>query len=83
MEKLVKKIRSEIGADNDGGAEIDEIETEEKPSNVLNALKSLRSTTGRLVAELKKQTRHTVSVVAIQSSNVLLRVVRFIKFGKN
>lgn len=83
VEKLVKKIRSEIGADDDGDVEIDETVTEEKPSNVLNALKSLQSTTGRLVAELKKQTRHTVSVVAIQSSNVLLRVVRFIKFRKN
>jgi hypothetical protein len=83
VEKLVKKIRSEIGADNDGDEESSEIEPEEKPSTVLNALKSLQSTTGKLVAELKKQTRHTVSVVAIQSSNILLKVVRFIKFRKN
>ncbi len=83
VEKLVKKIRSEIGADNVGDDERGEIEPEEKPSNVLNALKSLQSTTGKLVAELKKQTRHTVSVVAIQSSNILLKVVRFIRFRKN
>ncbi|MBA2605435.1 MAG: hypothetical protein H0U96_01030 [Acidobacteria bacterium] len=83
VEKLVKKIRSEIGADSVGDDERGEIEPEEKPSNVLNALKSLQSTTGKLVAELKKQTRHTVSVVAIQSSNILLKVVRFIRFRKN
>lgn len=83
VEKLVKKIRSEIGADSVGDDEKGEIEPEEKPSNVLNALKSLQSTTGKLVAELKKQTRHTVSVVAIQSSNILLKVVRFIRFRKN
>jgi len=83
VEKLVKKIRSEIGAEGDGDEENSEIEPEEKPSDVLNALKSLQSTTGKLVAELKKQTRYTVSVVAIQSSNILLKVVRFIRFRKN
>lgn len=83
VEKLVKKIRSEIGAEGIGDEESSEMEPEEKPSNVLNALKSLQSTTGKLVAELKKQTRHTVSVMAIQSSNVLLKVVRFIRFRKN
>ena len=83
VEKLVKKIRSEIGAEGSGDDETSEIEPEEKPSNMLNAFQSLQSTTGKLIAELKKQTRHSISVVAIQSSNAMLKVVRFIRFRKN
>lgn len=87
VEKLVKKIRSEMGGDDDGDDdgdnEVSGIGVEEKPSNILGALKSLQNTTGKLVVELKKQTRHTVSVVAIQSSNALLNFVRFIRFRKN
>jgi hypothetical protein len=83
VEKLVKKIRSEIGAEGVGDDEFGAVEPEEKPSNILNAFQSLESATGKLVAELKKQTRHSISVVAIQSSNVMLKVVRFIRFRKN
>ena len=83
VEKLVKKIRSEIGAEGVSDDEIFEFVAEEKPSNVLSALKSLQTTTVKLVAELKKHTRHSVSVIAIQSSNILLKVVKFIRFNKN
>ena len=83
VEKLVKKIRSEIGAEGISDEELSELENEEKPSNVSSALKALQNTTDRLIAELKKQTRHSVSVIAIQSSNVLLKVIKFIRFRKN
>lgn len=79
LEKVVKKIRNEIGADND-----DEIaEVEDKPLSVLNALKALQNNTLKLVDELKKSTRYSISVVAVESSNLLLKVVRFLRFGKN
>jgi membrane-associated HD superfamily phosphohydrolase len=78
LEKLAKKIRRELGA-NDS----DNVEEEEKPSSMHNAFKTLQSSTGKLVAELKKTTRHSISVIAIQSSNAFLKVIKFIRFSKN
>jgi len=78
LEKIVKKIRNEIGADNDDEA----VEVDDKPLSVLNALKALQNNTVKLVDELKKSTRYSISVVAIESSNLLLKVVRFLRFGK-
>jgi len=77
LEKLAKKIRRELGAN-----ESDEADDDEKPSSMLNAFNILQTSTGRLVEELKKTTRYSVSVVAIQSSNAFLKVIKFIRFGK-
>lgn len=77
LEKLVKKIRTDLGADGeDDGSE------ENNPSTLENAVKVLKENTGKLMSELKKSTRYTVSVVAIKSSNVLLKVVKFLRFAK-
>jgi flagellar motor protein MotB len=76
LEKVVKKIRTELGSD-------DADEVEEKPLSVLNALKNLQSNTVKLVDELKKTTRYSISVVAVESSNALLNLVRFLRFRKN
>lgn len=78
LEKLAKKIRRELGA-NDS----DEAEAEANPASLPEAFKTLQTYTVKLVGELKKTTRYSVSVVAIQSSNAFLRVVKFIRFGKN
>lgn len=79
LEKIVKKIRNEIGADNDDEA----IEADNKPLSVHTALKTLQNNTVKLVDELKKTTRYSVSVIALESSSLLLKVVRFLRFGKN
>jgi len=50
---------------------------------MLNAFKILQTSTGKLVGELKKTSRYSVSVVAIQSSNAFLKIIKFIRFGKN
>ena len=76
IEKLVKKIRNELGGDGE------EEKEEEKPSTLDSAIKTLRNTTAGLLDELKKTTRYSISVVAIQSSNSLLDIVRFLKFWK-
>ena len=76
LEKVVKKIRSEIGSGDDDDAE-------DKPLSMLNALKTLQNSTLKLVDELKKTSRYSVSVIAVESSNALLRVVRFLRFRKN
>jgi hypothetical protein len=49
---------------------------------MVNAFKVLQSNTVQLFDEIKKSTRYSVSVVAIQTSNMLLKLVKFIRFGK-
>lgn len=74
LEKVVKKIRNEIGGD-DGDEE-----SAEKPSSISKALETLKLNTSKLVGELKKTSRYSVSVIAVESSNALLKVVRFLRF---
>jgi hypothetical protein len=76
LEKLVKKIRSELGGDD----EEEKPEIEEKPSSVGSALKALQTNAVKLFDEIKKSTRYSVSAIAIQSSNLLLKVLKFIRF---
>ena len=80
LEKLVKKIREGIGGKDD---DEEMIEAADRPSTILNALKTLQSNTVKLVDELQKTSRYSVSVIAVESSNLLLKVVRFLRLGKN
>lgn len=75
LEKLVKKIRSELGAKDDDSSD----ETPEKESLPI-AGKNLKEMTSDLVSEIKKIGRHTISVTAIESSNSLLKLVRILRF---
>lgn len=84
LEKLLKKIRKDLGGDDDDedSKENSENPTEtEKPSTVVSALNKLRSTSVNLFDELKKTSRFSISVVAIQSSNAILKVIRFLRFS--
>ena len=78
IEKLVKKIRGELG-----GAETDERDSTDEldlpPSNQADAISKLPKLANRLVDELKKTTRFSISAAAIESSNAVLRVVRFLR----
>lgn len=76
LEKLVKKIRKDIG-----GGDADEDET--LPKNVNSALVSLRENSSNLVDELKKATRYSISVSAIEKTNQILKILQFIQGGKN
>lgn len=84
LEKLLKKIRKDLGGDDDGDdpkeKSVNSNETE-KPSNVVTALNKLRSSSVSLFDELKKTSRFSISVVAIQSSNAILKVIRFLRFS--
>ena len=84
LEKLVSKIRKELGGDDDGDRESDELRatSETRPSNLEEAFKYLQSATIKLVDELKKTTRFSISAVAIQSSNTVLKLVRFLRLRK-
>jgi hypothetical protein len=79
VEKLVKKIREELGGDGDDG---DKEEAEPKQSRLMtaaDAIKGLRQTTAALFDELKKTTRFSISATAIQTSNAVLRLAKFLK----
>jgi hypothetical protein len=80
LEKLVKKIRNELGGDDEDDEEKDAFV--KNPNTIQSAFKTLQDNTIKLLDELKKSTRYTVSVVAIQSSNLLLKVVKFLRFSK-
>ena len=82
LEKLVKKIRGDLGGDDDGEQGLNEKEKPEKPSTLENAFKTLPKNAAQLFSEIKKSTRYSISVIAIQTSNVLLKLVKFIRFGK-
>jgi predicted transcriptional regulator len=77
LEKLVKKIRSEVGAENDDD------DKDEVPKDLVTAYVALQEQTVKLLSGLKKATRHSISAVAIESSNSLLKIVKFIRLRKN
>lgn len=75
IEKLTKKIRSELGGSGDGDAE----DQERKMMSPAEAVKSLRAMTVSMYDELKKTSRFTISAAAIESTNALLRITRFLR----
>lgn len=79
LEKLLKKIRKELG----GGDDDEEDESEDKPSTLGDAIKNLRENTVSLFDALQKTTRYSISAAAIQSSNTVLNIVKFMRFWKN
>jgi hypothetical protein len=87
LEKIVKKIRSELGGrDSDSVADSNEeepdVENADEPNGstpLLDAFRSLRSHTASLVNELKKTTRFSISTAAIRSSNAVLKLTRFLR----
>ena len=78
MEKLLKKIRGEMG----GGGDDDEEKDEKESLSIKNAVTSLKSSVVGLYDELKKTSRFSISVAAVQSSNSLLNIVRFLRIRR-
>lgn len=78
LEKLVTKIRSELGADDDNV-----IEQDDKPlTDLQSAFAYLKDSADKLAEQLKKSTRFTVSAAAIQTSNNFLRVIKFLRLRR-
>lgn len=80
LEKVIKKIRQDLGAKDEGDPDD---EKSDSPLSLKSALNGIKETTSDLLSELKKTTRHSISVVAVQSSNTLLKLVRFAKFNRD
>lgn len=81
LEKLVTRIRKDLGGNNDG-LTLEEDEDFERPSNLTQAVLFLKEATNDLLEELKKTTRFSISAVAIRSSNTVIRVARFLKLRR-
>jgi len=83
LEKLVTKIRKNLGADDDEVEEpVKNAIAPKSPSSLEEAFTELKDMTATLVEEVKKTTRFTVSAMAIQTSNTVLKLVRFLRFRK-
>lgn len=72
VESLVKKVRSELRASK-------EDKTDKKPESVTTAVRLLQESSSSLLSEIKKTTRHSISLVAVKSSNAVMRIVKFLK----
>ncbi|CAN5443063.1 hypothetical protein BH10ACI2_BH10ACI2_23580 [soil metagenome] len=84
VEKLVKKIRNELGAGDDEGDDGDPTTPPIQRTNNLSpleAIKTLRTSTAVLYEELKKTTRFSISASAIQSSNAVLKITKFLRLS--
>jgi hypothetical protein len=79
VEKLVKKIRSELGGDDD---EEDKDKSDSQPMLPAEAVKNFRSTTVKLFDELKKTTRFSISAAAIKTSNAVLKLARVLRVAR-
>ncbi|CAN5757940.1 hypothetical protein BH24ACI3_BH24ACI3_09080 [soil metagenome] len=77
LEKLVTRIRRDLGGGGDGLESFDE--DERRPSDIREAITYLKDTTGKLVEELQKTTRCTIAAVAINTSNAVIRLTQFLR----
>ncbi len=78
FEKLVSRIRKDLGGADDGEAEVG-FKEKEAPKDVREGFVYLKRSTEQLVSEIKRSTRFSVSVLAIESSNTLIRLARFLR----
>ncbi|HSI89133.1 MAG TPA: hypothetical protein VK918_08760 [Pyrinomonadaceae bacterium] len=76
LERLASQIRKDLGGGND------EAEEPSKPGTIKEAVGYLTEATRTLVSELEKGSRFSISVVAIQSSNSVIRLARFLRFAR-
>ena len=72
VQNLVKKVRKELRISDDD-------EEKERPESLADAVNELQATSTCLLEEIKKAGRHSISLVAVQSSNAVMYVVRFLR----
>jgi hypothetical protein len=84
LEKVVGKIRDELGGDDDDDKALADGSGPENNArrDVVSAFRFLRDSTVKLVDELKKSSRFSISVAAVESSNAVIRIARFLRLRK-
>ena len=80
VEKNIKKIRGDLGGDDDD-KKVDDV-LGDKKLTIAEAVSTLKETTASLFAELKKTSRFSVSAAAIQTSNAAIKIARFLRVGR-
>jgi hypothetical protein len=80
LEKLVKKIQDNLGGEDDDEKPSDD---DKKLNSLATAINFLQENTANLLAELKKNTKMSISVIAVESSNYLMKILKFIRFNRN
>ncbi|HMO80236.1 MAG TPA: hypothetical protein PKD24_05550 [Pyrinomonadaceae bacterium] len=81
LERLVTRIRRDLGGGNDG-LSLDDDEEIESPNSFRDAASALKEITVKLFEELKQTSRFSISAVAIRSTNTALRIARFLKIRR-
>ncbi len=79
LEKLVKRVRKDLGGSDDDEKDFGKDDGAGKPSTFADAVKTLETVTGKMYDEVQKSTRFTVSGAAIRTSNAVLRLTRLLK----
>jgi len=74
IRKLLKKIRRDLNAKENFPPLHDR-----KPKSISHAIDSLQYSTSQLFSAVKKITRHSISVTAVQSSNTTWWLVKFLR----
>jgi len=79
LEELIYKIRDDLGGDDDLDKE--PLPKKLRPRGVCEGFSALKISTEDLVEELKRSTRYSISIAAIETSNDLIKLVRFLKLA--
>ena len=73
LEKLLKKVRKNLGGNDDEELEFS------RPSALKDALKRLGETSKLLNAELKESTRYEISADSIENINTMLKLIESVR----
>ena len=73
LEKITKKIRSDVGGSDD------EFKLEDKPHDLAEAVNGVAKVSSSLSEKILKTPRRVVSTAIIEDSNVLLELIRIVR----
>ncbi len=83
FEKIVKRIRKDLGGDSDDYKPDEAFENEIGANGgQRDAVKFLKDATVKLVNELQKTTRYSISAVAVQTSNTVINIAQFLRLRR-
>lgn len=79
FEKILAEIRDDLGGDDDGETSISTEKDSKAPQDVREGVLYLKRSTESLLDQIKRSTRFSISVAAIETSNTLIRLARFLR----
>jgi hypothetical protein len=83
FEKVVKRIRKDLGGDSDDYEPDEAFEKEIGATGGQgDAVRYLKDATMKLVNELQKTTRYSISAVAVQTSNTVINIAQFLRLRR-